>query len=436
MLGACLVLGGGGTTNPGTEVVLELLLALFMLVAIWLPGRRDDGQIVPRTAWLIAGLAVLIPLVQLVPLPPSVWHALPGRQAEVASLSLIGQAQHWMPWTLTPARTFASLLATLAELAVFLVAARLGSSARLYLCVVIAGIALVSTLLGSLQLAQAGGYTWSLYPESGSAWLLGFHANHNAATDTLQIGMLAIAVVIVGAVHRQHLRGSAIALPIAAMIGLAIAAILTGSRTGIALLPLTYLFAVWILWPVIMRRLSRASSWALLLVPPVAFVALSQTEQVQHSLSRFSTIGERRWDIWHDTIRAIGAVWPAGGGVSSFQVVYDATQSIERLMPALDVRAHNDWLEWCLEAGIPGLVVLTLIGAILLVCNIGALNRVLRSGANPDYRAQVIFATGTLLHIGLHGLLDYPMRSMALAALVGTAAAMLMPLPRPAGASE
>lgn len=435
MLGTCLVLGGGGTSNPATEIAIELLLPIFALAAIWWPSQGRQAAPVPRTAMLIAGLALLVPVAQLVPLSPAIWHGLPGRQAEIASLALVGGANRWMPFTLTPARTFASLLAIIAELAVFIAAARLDLAGRRNLIGVIVGVAIISVLLGSLQISFAGGYTWSLYTQSNVGWVLGFHANRNAETDTLQVGIMALAVIIAGASHKDRLSLTSLVLLALVMVGLALAAILTGSRTGILLLPLTYVFTVWILWPVIARRLSFLSWWTFL-IPPVACLALARTEQVQHALSRFGGIGERRWDIWHDTIKAIGSVWPLGGGISSFQVVYDASQSIERLMPDLDMRAHNDWLEWVLESGVPGIAVLTVIGLILIVRNGQALRTTLRAGAHPDYRAQVIFATGTLLHLGLHGLLDYPMRSMALAALACTAAALLMPLQRGQWASE
>jgi O-antigen ligase len=440
MLAACLVLGGGGTSNPGTEILLELILALLIVGAIWWPRKRRTARTkaaaiqIPRAALAITGLVLLIPVAQLIPLPPAIWHALPGRQSEISALALIDQANRWMPFTLAPASTFASLLAILSELSVFLSLAQIDRSARRMVCWVIAGVAIISIMLGSLQMSSAGGFTWSIYNDPYSGWLLGFQANRNAETDILQVGVMALAALIAAlGQQRDHLSAANLGILVLVMILLALGAVLTGSRTGIALLPLTYLFVVWILWPVIVQWLSRASwgryvSWWVFLIPPAAGLLLSRTEQVQHALDRFGETGEHRWAIWHDTITAIGSVWPLGGGIGSFRVIFDASQSLERISPLLDTRAHNDWLEWVLESGVPGIVVLTMIGAIVLVCNIRALRHALRRSADPDYRATVIFATGTLLHIGLHGIVDYPIRSMGLAALVCAAVAMLMPL--------
>ncbi|WP_420384252.1 O-antigen ligase family protein [Novosphingobium sp.] len=429
MVLACLLLGGGGTSNPGMEFVLELVLPLLIVLAVWWPGRpaRNTAPRISRAALVVTALALLMPIAQLIPLPAALWHTLPGRQPEIAALTLIGQANRWMPFTMTPATTFASFLAIIAELAVFISVARIDIAGRRTLCRIIAGVALVSIVLGCLQLTQAGGLTWSLYEDANFGWLFGFQANRNAETDILQIGILALAAILAGKVQqRDHVRASTLAVLVAAMLALALGAVLTGSRTGMALLPLTYLFVIWIMWPVIARRLSRAA-WLVILIPPAACLILLPTEQVQHALSRFDGVGDGRWDIWHDTITAIRSVWPLGGGIGSFPVLYDAAQSIERLKPLRDIRAHNDWLEWVMETGVPGLLVLAATSVIILSCNIRALRLALSRGADPDMRATVIFATGTLLHLGIHALFDYPMRSMALAALVGTSVAMLMP---------
>ncbi len=422
-----LVLGGGGTSNPYTEVVLECVVAGLALLGLWLTGQTGVPRRTPRTALVLAGLALLIPVAQLVPLPPSLWHGLPGRQPEIDALALIGQAQRWMPLSMAPARTFAALLAILAEVGLFIAVARLDLGGRMQLCAVIVAVGAMAAVLGSLQLSHAGGYHWVLYEDTNIGWIVGFHANRNAATDTFQIAILAVAAYLGQATGPRKLPPIQIGLATLVMIVLAIAAVLTGSRTGMLLLPLTYLFAVWLAWP-LLRRTGTLLSWGFLLLVPIAGATLAATGPVQQALGRFAIDNDHRWDIWHDTLRATGSVWPIGSGVGSFQVAYDSAQSIERMQILLDLRAHNDWLEWALEAGIPGLIVLGVIGAILLFRNIDALRQALRRNSDRQMRVQTLFATGTLLHLGLHGVFDYPVRSMALAALATTAAAMLMPV--------
>jgi uncharacterized protein YycO len=46
--------------------------------------------------------------------------------------------------------------------------------------------------------------------------------------------------------------------------------------------------------------------------------------------------------------------------------------------------------------------------------------------AAPGMRRQLIFGLGVLIIIALHSVVDYPLRSMALACLAGVAAGMLV----------
>ena len=70
--GLSIIFGGGGTSNPETELLLQLLIIVFMLpLCVSEPFQRGLGTISPA-AWLITGIVLILPIVQLVPLPPSV----------------------------------------------------------------------------------------------------------------------------------------------------------------------------------------------------------------------------------------------------------------------------------------------------------------------------------------------------------------------------
>ena len=73
-----------------------------------------------RQLLVLTALMLLVPLIQLVPLPPSIWTALPGRAPVADGFRLLGQPLPWLPMSLAPARTVASLLWLLPALAVLL----------------------------------------------------------------------------------------------------------------------------------------------------------------------------------------------------------------------------------------------------------------------------------------------------------------------------
>ena len=96
LLGLSIVLGGGGTPNPLSETLL--MLAATGVALAWLAFRLR-GPVDPRIVLLIL-LALALPLAQLIPLPPTIWHNLPGRELEVAALRLTGDDQTWRAFSI------------------------------------------------------------------------------------------------------------------------------------------------------------------------------------------------------------------------------------------------------------------------------------------------------------------------------------------------
>lgn len=419
-------LGGGGTTNPQNEMVLEVLTFLLMVPLVASKACQRGLGKVPGAAWLLAGLVLFIPLVQLVPLPPSIWQAFPGRAIEIQSLAVAGARSEWMPISMAPARTFASMLAMISAVLVFLQVSRLSVRERTWICATIAAMGGLSLLVGVLQLSHTGGLEWSLYSRFHTGFLVGFQANRNAEVDVLQIVMLAIGVLAAARLSdRRHHAMTWVSLMLA-ILALILGVFLTGSRTGISLAPLTLIIIAAMLLPSI-RSMRRALAWlggGSVVFLGTAF-ALWQVASVRKVLDRFTIANEGRPDLWTDTIYSIHQVWPFGSGVGTIVPMLEAAERLEVVDPSRPVRAHNDWLEWTLEGGLPGLIVLALIAFLVL----GLLIRAFIATRGPDgdrtRRAQAVFATGVILLEGLHSIVDYPMRSMSLAALTGVAVAFL-----------
>jgi O-antigen ligase len=142
-----------------------------------------------------------------------------------------------------------------------------------------------------------------------------------------------------------------------------------------------------------------------------------------HALSRFANGRDFRYELWQDTQFAIAQYWPFGSGVGSFKPVFVAAERLEVVDPSEPVRAHNDFLELALEGGIFGLVMLALACAL-----IGwLLWRALRL-RNAETRPQIVFAATVFLVVALHSVVDYPVRSMSLACLVGIAVGLSAPV--------
>jgi O-antigen ligase len=413
-----LLTGGGGSPAPTSELILQLGAACAAIAWLFL-GTSQTNLRPPRAAWLLAALLLAVPLLQLVPLPPTVWQSLPGRPPEIEALRLIGAQDAWMPWSMTPSATLASLLALVPPVLALLMAASLNADDRNWVLAAIAAMTLASVLLGTLQLAAGASGAWRLYGAENSGYLNGFQANRNAQADVLLIGMLATAALTT--TLRKSGFGAAGPTGAGLVLLTAIACLLTGSRVGIVMLPFALLAAV-LIWDMALphwRRMIAAASSLLAAVAIAAFM-LRDNAVLARVARRFGQERDFRLELWRDTRDAIDAHWPVGSGMGSFRPVFMASERLDTVDPTMPVRAHNDYLEFLLEAGLAGLVVLALsIGTIMFLL-VGAWQ--LRDGRN---RAQVLFAGATLTIVALHSFFDYPLRSMALAHVAAIVAGFL-----------
>jgi hypothetical protein len=89
-LAFCLVLGGASAAGIWANMVLQLLAVPIILVAVLktpsTPVAAPGRQLIALLLLLIAVIAI-----QLVPLPPALWTALPGRAEAAAGFSALGQ---------------------------------------------------------------------------------------------------------------------------------------------------------------------------------------------------------------------------------------------------------------------------------------------------------------------------------------------------------
>ncbi|MGE5953076.1 MAG: O-antigen ligase family protein [Qipengyuania vulgaris] len=421
-----MVLGGGGSPSPATEIVVQLGFAAAMVAWLWWANPEESGHaaIPPLLLWF--GLALLaLPLVQLLPLPPAIWQSLPSRDLEQTTLSLIGEGNSWRALSISPLTTLAALLALLPAVGVMLGASLLNRRDRRLLLLVIMLVTISGAMLGALQLA-GGPDDFRIYEKTHRGWLTAFHANRNAAADALLIGSLALSAWFAGS-GQVELRRRRLPIFAAAQFILVIAVILTGSRTGIALLVFSLPFHWMMLRPEGAKLATRtlfaatAAFAAALVALPLALASNSRLARVAE---RFDATGDARLPLWDDTLDAIAGFWPAGSGVGTFPQAFQPFESLEHLDQFFPNRAHNDYFEFLLEAGLiaPAMLAFGAIALFLLARRAWKLS--------PQDHAGQIFALGTLAIVALHSIVDYPLRNMAIACLAGVAAGLLTVAPR------
>src|SRR6476646_10489941 len=78
LLAITMAIGGAGESFPLLEMLLELC-GLATLGYFMLTRRRWAFNLETRLVLGLLGFILLLPLIQLIPLPPELWHRIPGR---------------------------------------------------------------------------------------------------------------------------------------------------------------------------------------------------------------------------------------------------------------------------------------------------------------------------------------------------------------------
>ena len=360
-----LILGGGGTPSAIAEIIVQLAFAVAVILWVWWArDSRAEARRIPRSLTLLAGVIVVLPILQLIPLPPSLWQSFPGRDLVADALAQVDEAQGWRPLSVAPFATLAALLAMLPAAGTMLAVSTLHRRDQRFLIALIATLSVAGAALGVVQMASGPG-AFRLYEISHDYWLTAFYANRNAAVDFLLVGMMALTVWLAGVAGRRPLVRSDTGIFAILQAFLLLAVVLTGSRAGIALLPLVFLTQFAILRVAgVARKLSNGMAvvGGLAALVAAGALAFSGNARIGSVLARFDASGETRFDLWQDTLTAIGNFWPVGSGLGSFSRAFLPSERFAIIDETFPNRAHNDYLEFLLEAGLFGAVVLVFYG--------------------------------------------------------------------------
>ena len=413
LLVIAVVFGGGGIRHGLTNLVVQLAA---LAVILFQPGavRRFFAE-APLWLKILVPLTVLLPLVQLIPLPAGLWRAIPGREMAAQSRDLIGYGDAWFPITLDRARTVIALFALAGPLAVLLCTRGLKSDWRRSALLLIVALAFLHFVFGVLQFA-VGDDRLAIYETNGESPFYGFFVGHISSGLFLVIGICAL-IGLYASKKRSSL--DFLTYPAGAVL-LVIGVILTASRSSIALLALPGLWALWLGWREL-RKLSPKMRWITLggtvALLAVAAVIMATNQRLGKTWDRFEDFEDSRPDIWQDTMFGIDRYWPVGSGMGTFDEVFQVEESLETLPAKKAARAHNEYLEIALEAGLFGLA---LVVAWVLGLLLSAYRR-LRTVHAP----VTVAAAMSLLCIALQALIYFPLRNMAVLCIAGLLVALL-----------
>src|SRR5262245_953536 len=175
---ASLILGGGSRRGLGLDAALQLLAIPLLLVSLWRLFEASLTRQMRLALWFCSAIAVL-PLLQLIPLPPWLWTALPNRQPSAEAFDIFGRALPWMPISVSPTETWLSALSLVPPLAIFLSTHLLSYRERRWLMLVLLAVGVLSVFMGLMQVAQGEASPLRMFNITNTTEAVGFFANRN-----------------------------------------------------------------------------------------------------------------------------------------------------------------------------------------------------------------------------------------------------------------
>lgn len=439
---------------------LSLVLLLILLATLWLAGgasRADAlGQVVvrgvtwpllvvailfarpkfagARPVWIIVLAALVLVLLQLVPLPPAIWTALPGRAPLLEASAASGQVQPWRPWSIVPGATLNAASSLVVPLTALLLATSLRDAERARLPGILLVAVVASAVLGLAQLSSSAFNNPFINETIGQ--VSGSFANRNHFALFMALGCPLTAIWAFGDDPRSGWRGP-LALGLVLLFLLTILA--SGSRAGLALGVVALPMGLLVVRQPLRRALRHYPRWvlpaliAVLLGVVALFVLLSVAADRAVSISRLFALDQgqdMRGRGFPIVLGMIATYFPVGTGLGSFDPVFRMHEPFELLKTTYFNHAHNDLFEVVLDAGLPGALLLTTAIGWWGWASIAAWRTV-------DGRAAALPRLGSvmLLLVIAASIFDYPARTPMFMAVTVLAATWLSAVPRRADSS-
>lgn len=416
---AAVTMGGASRQHELRLAVVEL--SALPLLALAIPALVASGAWSQhRFALLLVGLVAAVPLLQLVPLPPAIWTALPNRGEMVLALDLAGVAPGWAPLSVTPDKTWRSFLALLPPVAMFFGVLLMRSDDRIALSQALLLATGAALLLGAIQVV--GGDAFYLWRTTSDGAVVGFFSNRNHLATMCLIAMPFCAAIAARAV-RRGVRENALTVWASAALMMMLVVMLgvIRSRTGIVLAGPMLVASAFVAW-----RANGGGRPKPYLLAGGGIIALATAAVCAFALGpileRFDRLGqtEGRFENWPIVLDAADSYLPLGSGLGSFDTVFRSVEPLESLDATFFNQAHNDYLETWLETGWMG-------AALVIAFAIWFGRRFWRAwrseaSTQRDLQRAASLAAGAVL---LHAFVDYPLRTETIAVLFAMCCALL-----------
>lgn len=418
LLATLWLAGGASRADTLGQAVVRGAAWLALIAAILFAPRPALRETRPVLLLLLAALALV--LIQLVPLPPAAWLALPGRALLAEAAAAAGEAQPWRPLAIVPDAAWNAASSLIVPFAVLILVAGLKPRERAWLPAILLGLVTASALLALLQFSGAAVANPFINERVGQ--VSGSLANRNHFALFTAIGCLVVPVWVFLDDRKPLWRGP---VGIGLVLLFALVILASGSRAGILVGMLALAIGTLLAWRGLRRTLRHMPRWVLpaavagLVAMITLFVLISVAAGRAPSIDRTfaADAGEdMRFRAVPTLFAMIRTYFPVGAGFGGFDPLFRIHEPFTLLKPTYFNHAHDDLLEIVIEGGMAALL--------LLLAAIGwwirASARAWRDGA-----AVAKLGSSIIFLVLVASAFDYPARTPMLMAVLVIAATWL-----------
>jgi O-antigen ligase len=324
---------------------------------------------------------------------------------------------------LVPDETLSTILRLLPPTAILVAIIRLQAYRPAWIAWALIAGTCCGVILGALQLASGASpdSPWYLYPISNFGTAVGFFANGNHMAILLVATLPFLFALLAAGNPEKGKKAFQKRSALLALSGGLLALILLGLFLNRSLAGLGLGLPVLAASAILLARPERQKRW--LAAPLLLAMAAIGTIFMLPVSASFQSLGanesvESRRVIAATSWKAARDFMPVGAGLGSFPRVYRLYEDPRTVQPSFVNHAHNDYLEVAVEAGVPGILWMLLF---LFWWGAAAHRRWSEGTGDPFAKAATIASAAILTH----SLVDYPLRTSALAAVFAMTAGLI-----------
>ncbi len=426
------VFGGSSRADAAQGVVLRPAAALMLIPALYL--MQMEAMRAARIPLLLLVAFAFWLLLQLIPLPASIWQSLPDRDLIAELDNAAGLGDVWRPISLVPTRGLNALASLIVPAAAILLAIALRMSAR-DIFIAIAALGAVDAVLGILQLVTGAKGPLYFYAVTNRGSAVGLFANANHSAVFSSVVMMVSARLFLNGQWCRELLWLRVYSALTFLLGL-MAVIVSSSRAGIVTGLAALACSVVLVYMQTSTSSGRAKTgfgrsrqqakagkrqakpkslladprklatmgFVLVLALVALFVLNGRAAGLEDALNR-DAFDDLRWELAPILLQMAGVHWFVGTGFGSFDEVYHIYEPSELLFSRYVNQAHNDWLQLIIEGGIPAICIV----AALLIWIAKSVLRLLADKDNG--RKTALFWSVTFGIFMAASVPDYPLRT-------------------------